>query len=381
MDVSPGLYVHIPFCIAKCAYCDFNSVPVQGQDTGAYVEALIEEMRLVRARLSEVPAAFGSVYFGGGTPTTLPAQALVRIMAVLRGVYRVADDAEVTIEANPGTVDPASLKRLREGGFNRLSLGVQALDDRLLRALGRVHTVEQAVQSIHWAKEAGFDNVSIDLIYGLPGQSVDDWRNTLEGAVSLEPRHISAYALSVEPGTRFWRLQEQGLLGLPDEDTEVEMARQTEGILAEHGYERYEISNYAKPGYRCRHNQVYWKDGPYLGFGAGAVSYWSGERRRNVGEPKAYVRMVKGGEVPVEEAERLPPEKAVGEAVMLGLRMLDGVDAAELERRFGVNVLERFMPQVCRLAKIGLLEVEGARLRLTARGLMLANEVWAEFVG
>ncbi|MGQ9523999.1 MAG: radical SAM family heme chaperone HemW [Armatimonadota bacterium] len=381
MDPSPGLYVHIPFCIAKCAYCDFVSFPKNGQDTRAYVRALVKEMQLVRAQVQVRSEPFGSVYFGGGTPTVLSADVLVEVLRVLRETYPVAGDAEVAVEANPGTVDLPSLQRLREGGFNRLSLGVQALDNRLLKLLGRVHTAEQAVESVLWARRAGFGNVSIDLIYGLPSQSLDDWRATLEETAALAPEHISVYALSVEPGTRFWHLREEGLLCLPDEDEEAEMGLLAERMLAEGGYERYEISNYARRGYRCRHNQACWRNGAYLGFGAGAASYWDGERRRNVSDPGAYVRTVMGGEVPVEESERLPPEKAVGEAVMLGLRMLEGVDVADLERRFGVSVLDRFASEVFRLTGLGLLDVDGNRMRLTARGLMLANEVWAEFVG
>lgn len=381
MDVHPALYVHIPFCIAKCAYCDFNSYPIRGQDTRTYVEALIEEMRLVRVSIPSLTAVFGSVYFGGGTPTTLPPQTLVGILERLRELYPIAQDAEVTVEANPGTVDRGALQHLRAGGFNRLSLGVQALNDRLLRTLGRVHTAQQAVQSVCWAKEAGFSNINIDLIYGLPGQSVGDWRSTLQEAVALEPQHISAYALSVEPGTQFWHLRDEGLLCLPDEDTEVEMWDVAGALLAQHGYERYEISNYARPGWRCRHNQAYWRNEPYLGFGAGAASYWDGERRRNVWEPERYAQKVMSGCVPAEESERLPPEKAAGEAVMLGLRMLEGLDAEVIQQRFGVNVLERFADRIARLVGVGLLDVDGSRLRLTPRGLMLANEVCAEFVG
>lgn len=381
MDVHPALYVHIPFCIAKCAYCDFTSFPIRGQDTRTYVEALIEEMRLVRVSIPSLTTTFGSVYFGGGTPTTLSPQTLVGILERLRELYPIAEDAEVTVEANPGTVDRDALQHLRAGGFNRLSLGVQALDDRLLRALGRIHTARQAVQSVCWAKEAGFGNISIDLIYGLPRQCVGDWQRTLQEAVALEPRHISAYALSVEPGTQFWHLRQRGLLCLPEEDIEAEMCELAEALLARHGYERYEISNYAQPGWRCRHNQAYWRNEPYLGFGAGAVSYWDGKRRRNVSEPRCYVGKVMAGCIPTEEWECLPPEKAAGEAVMLGLRMLDGIDAEDIQRRFGVSVLERFADRIRRLVDVGLLEVDGSRLRLTPRGVMLANEVWAEFVG
>jgi oxygen-independent coproporphyrinogen-3 oxidase len=361
-------------------YCDFNSYKAAGRDTSAYVQALLSEMRLVRGALPHSLPEFGSVYFGGGTPTVLPAPDLISILEAVRILFPISANAEVTIEANPGTVDPESLARLRGAGFNRLSLGVQSLENRLLKALGRVHTAEQAVESFAWARQAGFANISIDLMYALPGQSIDDWRVTLECAVSLQPEHVSAYALTIEPGTPFWRRRESGKLHLPSEDEELEMERLAETVLCSSGYERYEVSNYAKPGCRSRHNQVYWRNWPYLGFGAGAASYWEGERRINIKQPSAYVRTVKRGRLPIADAEKLPPLKAAGETLMLGLRMLEGIDSADVKQRFGVDVLSVFASEVERMKTLGLLQVDGTRLKLTPQGLLLANEVWAAFI-
>jgi len=378
--MTPGIYIHIPFCVRKCPYCDFNSYKAAGRDSSAYVQALLSEMRLVRGALPHSLPEFGSVYFGGGTPTVLPAPDLISILEAVRILFPISANAEVTIEANPGTVDPESLARLRGAGFNRLSLGVQSLENRLLKALGRVHTAEQAVESFAWARQAGFANISIDLMYALPGQSIDDWRVTLECAVSLQPEHVSAYALTIEPGTPFWRRRESGKLHLPSEDEELEMERLAETVLCSSGYERYEVSNYAKPGCRSRHNQVYWRNWPYLGFGAGAASYWEGERRINIKQPSAYVRTVKRGRLPIADAEKLPPLKAAGETLMLGLRMLEGIDSADVKQRFGVDVLSVFASEVERMKTLGLLQVDGTRLKLTPQGLLLANEVWAAFI-
>ncbi|MGC8834630.1 MAG: radical SAM family heme chaperone HemW [Armatimonadota bacterium] len=378
--VTPGIYIHIPFCMRKCPYCDFNSYTAAGRDIDAYVQALLLEMRLVKNSLSHNLPTFGSVYFGGGTPTVLPASNLISILDSIRSFFPISSDAEITVEANPGTVSPESLAQLRSAGFNRLSLGVQSLENRFLRALGRIHTAEQAMESFVWARRAGFTNISIDLIYALPGQSIDDWRADLGCALNLHPEHISAYALTIEPGTPFWRRREKGKLQLPNEDEELEMERLAEGMLCSGGYERYEVSNYAKPGYRSRHNQMYWRNWPYLGFGAGAASYWDGERRINIKQPSAYARVVGRGRLPVAEAERLPPLKAAGEMLMLGLRMLEGIDSADVKRRFGVDVLSAFASEVERMKTLGLLQVDGTRLKLTPRGLLLANEVCAAFI-
>lgn len=381
--MEAGLYVHVPYCVRKCAYCDFNSYAIGRQHTQPYVEALLAEFRLVQRWLGVTGAivpAFGTAYFGGGTPTTVPAAQLGSVLRALTQAFPLAQNPEITVEANPGTIDRAYLEELRRAGFNRLSFGVQCLNDRLLKAIGRIHTAQEAVDGVRWAREAGFDNLSIDLIYALPGQTVADWRDTLERAMALQPDHISLYSLMVEPGTPFWRMLAKNRLNLPDEDAELEMDVLAQQVAEQHGYERYEVSNYAKPGFRSRHNQVYWHNGPYLGFGAGAASYWDGERRTNVRLPKAYIQRVAAGELPVEDAERLEPRRAAGEMVMLGLRLLDGLDVREVRDRFGVDVLWEFREHVRRMSDLGLLEVRGTRLRLTEKGLPLANEVWSGFV-
>ncbi|MCQ2437381.1 MAG: radical SAM family heme chaperone HemW, partial [Clostridia bacterium] len=271
-----ALYIHIPFCRSKCRYCDFASYPHRENCWDSYLTAVLKEADEWQARMAgkTVP----TVFFGGGTPTLLPPEKIVSLLEGLRARFAIADDAEITIEGNPGTVTLEGLRRLREAGFNRISFGAQAMEDRLLKGIGRIHTVSETEQAVALAREAGFDNLSLDLIYGLPGQSLDDWRLSLERATALSPEHISAYSLIVEEGTPLYDDVTAGKVTVPDDDQVVEMQRLGNRLLADKGYARYEISNYARTGRECRHNLTYWQRGDYLGLGVAAHSLFENER-------------------------------------------------------------------------------------------------------
>lgn len=375
-----GLYVHIPFCPQKCHYCDFNSYPLGEEPTQPYVDALVAEIESTREALGPDLPTFGSVFFGGGTPTTLEPAQLRQVLSALRRCFTLDPDAEITSEANPGTVTPEKLEGMLEAGINRLSLGVQALDDRLLRILGRVHDEGKVHQAVAVARKAGFRNLSLDLMFGLPEQTLEDWSRTLEGALALRPEHLSMYSLIVEPKTAFWRWRERGRLPLPDDEEELAMYELAMERAAQEGYRHYEISNYALPGMECRHNLVYWRNDPYLGFGAGAVSYWEGRRRTNVLLPRGYVARVREGRPLTVEEEVATPLESLGETMMLGLRLLEGVDLGAARRRHGIDPAAHYSEHIDRMRAAGLLQIRGERLALTPKGLPLANAVWSGFV-
>jgi oxygen-independent coproporphyrinogen-3 oxidase len=376
MTPPRAAYVHIPFCRAKCFYCDFNSYPGMENLSADYVDALLVEIRSIISDKSPLD----SVYFGGGTPTTLRPSVLVGVLHALDRQFGVSPGCETTIEANPGTVDLDSLIELRRGGFNRLSIGVQSFDDRILTAIGRIHTADEARDAFQKGRDAGFDNMSIDLMYALPDQSLDDWQRTLESALELAPDHISLYELSVEEGTVFGNLRSRCLLRLPDEDLQIEMYIAAINALTAAGYEHYEVSNFAKPGRRSRHNQTYWRNEPYYGFGAGASGYVGGVRYTNIGSPTAYVDSIRSTGSAVESSEALTGRRSMGETMMLGLRMMDGVDLAAFSARFGVRLQEVYGEELSRLVDRGLVELSETSLRLTPSGLFIANEVAAEFL-
>lgn len=375
-----ALYAHFPYCLAKCRYCDFYSVPVGSQDTRGFFLALRRELILYAQKLPADQRRLHSLYLGGGTPTCLPAAELAGFLADCRRLFDWLPGAEVTIEANPGTVDPPKLEQLLAAGVNRLSLGVQAFNDRLLRRLGRVHTAAEAAAACQLAKRAGLDNVNLDLMYGLPGQTVADWTATLEQAVALEPSHISAYSLKVEPGTPFGELADRGELVLPGEDEEAAMYEQVIGQMAANGFIHYEISNFARPGRESRHNLTYWLNQEYLGLGPAAHSYLDRTRQSNVADIQLYRQDLDAGRLPVCEREVITPELERAETMFLGLRLLKGVSRSGWRQRFGVTVEEAYPGVVERLVEQGLLSSRGDRIALTRRGLFLANQVFAEFL-
>jgi oxygen-independent coproporphyrinogen-3 oxidase len=384
-----GIYVHVPFCVRRCQYCSFVSRTFDPGVARAYVRGVRRET----ARRAAEPALAGrvarSLFVGGGTPTCLPVRRLCGLLRALRTAFNVVPSAEVTVEANPGTVNAASLAALRRAGASRLSLGVQAFQDRLLQDLGRLHRAADGAAAVAAARQAGFENISLDLMFGLPGQTPGDWRETLERAIALEPQHVSAYALAVDPGTPFGEMAARGALDLPTEDVEAEMYEAAISTLGDAGFEHYEVSNFGRPGFFCRHNLLYWRDGEYLGLGAGAHSHFHrpgshpglGRRYWNHPDPLAYCQALRRGEFPIAGAEDLDPRVEMGDAVMMGLRLIEGIPRAAFRRRFGVDLVTAFPGAVARLGEQGLLSTSDGHVRLTPRGLRLGNVAFAAFAG
>jgi oxygen-independent coproporphyrinogen-3 oxidase len=376
--------VHFPFCLSKCAYCDFASFPLEAAGglpfARRYVEALAVEMDLRSATEEFSEVGVDTIFFGGGTPTVLPAEWLVGVLTRIRARFRLPDDVEVTVEANPGTVDRGKLAALRAAGVNRLSLGVQSFSDQSLQVLGRVHTAAEAEEAMVAAREAGFDNVSIDLIFGLPGQSAKDWQEEVRAALEVRPEHISAYGLSLEPGTRLAEAVGSGRLPEPEEEPYAEMYQAAEEVLLARGYLHYEISNYALPGRECRHNRKYWSGDEYLGLGSSAHSHRRGVRWNNLPSPRVYTEWLERGRLPVERAEALSVRGRVGELLMLALRCAEGVSEETVAARTGLQPREVFGEEIERLCQCGMLVAEGSRLRLPREKWLLSNEVLAEFV-
>jgi putative oxygen-independent coproporphyrinogen III oxidase len=383
LDLASALYIHFPFCLRKCCYCDFNSLAGSAITPEAYIDCLIREMELRRALLSGTVSA-PTLYFGGGTPSLMEPPLVARIIERSRALFGLEDGAEVTLEANPGTLTPAKLAGYRAAGVNRLSLGVQSFSDSQLLLLGRIHTARQALDAFGAARSAGFDNVSIDLIHSLPGETPEAWGEDLRQAVALAPEHVSAYGLSIEEGTPFHRRESEGKLVLPDEEDGVAMFLQTGAILGAAGYEQYEISSFARPGRRSRHNQVYWQRGNYLGFGAAAHSFLRfpgrGRRWSAVAVPADYCAAVAAGKLPEEDVSLLTERDAMAEVFFLGLRTSEGVDPEAFGREFGRTVDEAYPGVTAGMVGEGFLERRDGSLRLTERGLLVANRVMQKFI-
>jgi oxygen-independent coproporphyrinogen-3 oxidase len=376
---SIALYIHVPFCERKCTYCDFNSYAGLDDLMPAYTEALANEIRLwgsvERYRVR-------TVFFGGGTPSELPLTNLARILAAVREAFNVEPGAEVTLEANPGTVDEAYLRGLRDLGVNRLSLGVQSFDDAELQALTRIHSAAEAREAFAAARAAGFERINLDLIYGLPHQSFERWRANVDEAIRLRPEHVSCYALSVEPGTVLFKQVRAGRTPGPDPDLQADMYEYAVEALAAAGYERYEISNWALPGEVCRHNLVYWHNEPYLGVGCGAHSYLHERRFNVVNPPRAYVKALAqaGPGDPwsfpqLESIEPIEPAGRLAETLMLGLRLDEGIRRSALGPDLA-SLLLAYEPVFAELRDLDLLADDGDLLVLTPRGVLLGNEVF-----
>jgi oxygen-independent coproporphyrinogen-3 oxidase len=374
-DTLLALYLHIPFCHRRCTYCDFNTYADLDDRFFPYARALAQEIH-AGGRGERVM----SIFFGGGTPSILPLALLGDILAACRDAFAVGVGAEITLEANPGTVDVKKLSGLLQTGFNRLSLGVQSARPSELALLGRSHTFEQARQAVAMARTAGYENISLDVIYGLPGQSLADWGVTLDATLALAPDHLSCYGLSVEEGTPLAAQIEAGLLPQPDPDTGAAMYELAEAWLDEAGFEHYEISNWAKPGCQCRHNLVYWRNEAYVGFGAGAHSYRDQKRWWNVLAPDEYIARVTAGESPVADMEQMGLDREMGETMMMGLRLSEGVATRVFQRRFQRTLMQVYGQELEELEAANLIEWDGQRVRLTARGRLLGNQVFVRFL-
>ncbi|WP_306535406.1 radical SAM family heme chaperone HemW [Geobacter sp.] len=383
MDDTTALYIHIPFCVRKCLYCAFTSTDDAPLGIEKYAALLLREME-VRAGVLAHPLGATTLYLGGGTPSLLEPSLVGNVIEEASRLFRLDPLAEITLEANPGTVTAASLAGYRAAGVNRLSLGVQSFDDRMLARLGRVHTAREAREAFALARRAGFDNIGIDLIHGLPGQDINHWREQLREVVKLRPDHISAYGLTVEEGTPFARLEDQGALMLPDEEVAAAMFEETAELLTAASYDQYEIANFALPGCRSRHNQVYWRRGNYLGFGAGAHSFLRephpGIRWRNPDDLGTYGCSLAEGVLPEIDRTPLVQRDAMAEWLFLGLRMLEGVEEERFRAEFGASLAEVHGAALERLCAAGLLIREGEHLRLTRRGVILSNRVFGAFL-
>jgi putative oxygen-independent coproporphyrinogen III oxidase len=372
-DPGFGVYVHIPFCRHRCHYCDFNTYEGKDELHGPYVDALVKHIG-DRWTQNFVPPAT-SAFFGGGTPSLLPPADLRRILDAVRATVGIATEAEITVEVNPETVDERVLAELLEAGFNRLSIGVQSLAGPVLAALGREHTAGRALQAIAAARAAGFEDINADLIYGSPWESDEDWTTSIEGVVAAAPDHVSAYALTVEAGTPLATMVATGRA--PDVDPDVQAARYeaAEVALANAGYMRYEVSNWARPGHECRHNLLYWSGGDYLGLGAGAHGHMRGRRYWSVRLPSEFIARASEGADTEAGHEQLSADERAGEALMLGLRLTDGIVERDFGRRYGTRQLAMRAPAIEDLIALGLLERAGGRLRIAPATTLLGDEV------
>ncbi|MCX7780704.1 MAG: radical SAM family heme chaperone HemW [Negativicutes bacterium] len=377
-----GLYVHIPFCRCKCLYCDFPSYAGCEAVYEPYTAALCREIAGKGGLFSHGTDTVyvDTIYIGGGTPTLLSGHCLEAIFETLCAHWRIERHAEISIEANPGTVDFNKLKMLRSLGVNRISFGIQSFDDRLLRVLGRLHSASEALQAVKMAKDAGFDNLNIDLMYGLPEQTVGDWRQTLAIAIDLDVPHISAYGLKIEEGTPFFTRQKRGEISLPPEEEDEAMYDWVTEYLPAQGLVRYEISNYAKPGFECRHNLKYWRYRPYLGLGAAAHSFWNGRRAANISSIREYIGKVQSGEGPEAGWENPEKDEAMAEFIFLALRTAAGLKHEEFKRYFGVDFGQRFAAEIIQLETKGLLTKNGQSVKLTPLGMKLGNMAFAAFI-
>jgi oxygen-independent coproporphyrinogen-3 oxidase len=377
-----GLYVHVPFCSAICNYCNFNRGLFDARQKTRYVEALCEE--ILRAGRAAQAGRTGldadTIYFGGGTPSLLEPAEVARIVAACRDAFDVARGAEVTLEANPESVDVGKLSALREAGVNRLSFGVQSFRDTELRRLSRLHDASRARAALLEARDAGFDNVSLDLMMWLPEQRIDEWLSNVDAAIECDPDHMSLYLLEVYPNAPLKDDMARAQWSqAPDDDAATMYVTAMERLEAA-GYEQYEISNVAKPGRASRHNSKYWTDGEWLGFGCGAHGTAGGVRTKNVAAVDDYVDRIASGQSVTSEARRLDATERLGDALFMGLRLTRGVDLDGVRQRYGVDVWERYRGDLTRFVEAGLLRHDGSHLALTRAGMLLANEVMAVFV-
>lgn len=377
MSGGMELYLHMPFCVRKCAYCDFLSFPSGAKTQRMYAKRLMEDIDVMGKRYGEIPVE--TIFIGGGTPSVPDSGLIVEIMEHVRHAFHVADGAEISMEANPGTVTREKLMDYRKAGINRLSFGLQSANDRELKLLGRIHTWAEFLESFTLARECGFANLNIDLMSALPGQTCESWKETLSRVTDLDPEHISAYSLIIEEGTPFGERygSEEGRKLLPDEDSEREMYHETKRFLKDCGYERYEISNYAKPGRECRHNIGYWTGVPYLGLGLGASSYLDGCRFTVNPDMKQYLEEKPGMFADIEKLTKKDMEE---EFFYVGLRMTAGVSLSEFERRFGISAKEVYPGLMETFVKEKAARFEGDRFVLTDYGLDVSNYIMAQFL-
>ena len=376
MGSPTALYIHIPFCATKCFYCDFNTYSFHKEQADVYLNALRLEMNVY----ASVSASLQTIFIGGGTPSILSPKSLGEMFEGLQENFQIQVDAEVTIECNPGTIDAEKLAIMRDSNVNRLSFGVQAMDDDILRRIGRIHSVNDVLNSYQMAREHNFDNINLDLIFALPEQTCDQWQYSLDKVISLDPDHVSAYNLTLEEGTKFYDWWDAGRLVLTNNETEADMYQLSIDRLTQAGYLHYEISNFAKPDCDVKHNLIYWNNEPYIGLGVGASGYIDGCRYTNVRGIPEYIEQTGQVKKPIVYRESLIGIQERAEMIILGLRKRDGICFDRYQKLFGQPITREFEQTINHLVELELVDTSNNHLRLTDRGLMLANYVFTEFL-
>ena len=373
-----GLYIHIPFCVTKCKYCDFNSFKIDLNEKIKYLNYLGEEMKLYKEEIKN--RELDSVFVGGGTPSILNENEINILFEKIKENFNIKSNAEITMECNPGTLTLNKLKVMKKSGVNRLSIGLQAVQNHHLKYIGRIHTFEEFEKNYHDAKQMGFDNINIDLMYALPNQSREDWMESLEKVVKLNPTHISAYSLILEENTELFKMYERDEFNLLDENTDIEMYEYTINYLKSHGYNQYEISNYAKDNFECKHNVLYWKCEEYVGIGASASGYFNGIRYNNICELDNYEKMILEGEKPIEWEEKLSIKDEIEESIFLGLRMNEGIQISDFKEKYNFDFEKEYKNEIEKLSKMELIEIDNNRMKLTQKGREISNSVFVEFI-
>ena len=373
-----GLYIHIPFCVTKCKYCDFNSFKIDLNEKIKYLNYLGEEMKLYKEEIKN--REIDSVFVGGGTPSILNENEINILFEKIKENFNIKSNAEITMECNPGTLTLNKLKAMKKSGVNRLSIGLQAVQNHHLKYIGRIHTFEEFEKNYHDAKQMGFDNINIDLMYALPNQSREDWMESLEKVVKLNPTHISAYSLILEENTELFKMYERDEFNLLDEITDIEMYEYTIDYLKSHGYNQYEISNYAKDNFECKHNVLYWKCEEYVGIGASASGYFNGIRYNNICELDNYEKMILEGEKPIEWEEKLSIKDEIEESIFLGLRMNEGIQISDFKEKYNFDFEKEYKNEIEKLSKMELIEIDNNLMKLTQKGREISNSVFVEFI-
>ncbi|WP_434797221.1 radical SAM family heme chaperone HemW [Terrisporobacter vanillatitrophus] len=373
-----GLYIHIPFCISKCKYCDFNSYKLDLDEKRKYLNAIEKEMKFYKEEIRG--KEIDTIFIGGGTPSILNQNEIKFLFNNIKSNFKIKNDAEITMECNPGTLTLDKLNTMKECGVNRLSIGLQAVQNKHLEYIGRIHTYEEFQKNYYQAKEVGFENINIDLMYALPNQSKKDWMESLEKVVKLNPTHISAYSLILEENTELFNMYEKNEFKLLDEDTDIEMYEYTIKYLKSHGYNQYEISNYAKEGFECKHNILYWKCKNYVGLGASASGFLNEIRYNNFCELDKYEGIIHSGKKPIEWKEKLSIKDKIEESIFLGLRMNEGIEFKHFHEKYNVNFREVYKNEINKLGKMKLIEISDKGMKLTQKGREISNSIFVEFI-
>lgn len=382
-----GLYIHVPFCVKKCNYCDFNSYKMDKASKKIYIEDLKKELKLYKEKLREVDKekvgqenTIASVFLGGGTPSILSSDEIVEIFKSIRECFNIDKDAEITMECNPGTLNIEKLKTMKSVGVNRLSIGLQAVQDYHLKYIGRIHTYSEFEKNYKEAIDVGFENINIDLMYCLPNQREEEWKETLQKVIGLNPTHISAYSLILEEGTELYNMYETNEFELIDEDKDIEMYNYTINYLKSKGYNQYEISNYSKKGYECKHNILYWKCKHYIGVGPGASGYIYNERYNNEESLQSYHDKLSKNELPIKTNENLDTKDKIEEKIFMGLRMNEGIKFDDFKKEFNIDFKSKYNKKIEELVLRELIKESELGIELTQRGREISNSVFIEFI-